>query len=250
LGATATRRIALSRISRTVLAAALLMTLTLAAAARAATPAVVVGGPATAITGQPVSFDGGASADPGGGPLTFAWTIDGEDVGVAHAWLSVAFAHAGRHVVSLTATDRAGRAATIEHAVDVSGADRSVESLEPLGSAVGSAVAGAPWLQVSRPAARVRDRRLRVVTRCRATVRCAGTLRAVTLVGRRHRPVLLAQQRFSLAPGARRVLRLRLSAAARRRLGRGATVRVTAYRGPVRTASIWATSAARVQVAR
>jgi hypothetical protein len=249
LGATATRRIALSRLSRTVLAAALLMTLTLAATARAATPAVVVDGPATAITGRPVAFDGGASADPEGGLLTFAWTIDGQDVAVADAWLSVAFAYAGRHVVSLTATDRAGRAATVEHAVDVTGADRSVESLKPLGSAVGSAL-GVPLLEVSRPAVRVRGDRLRVVTRCRATVRCAGTLRAVTLVGSRHRPVLLAQQRFSIAPGASRVLRPRLSAAARRRLGRGATVRVTAYRGPVRTASIWATAAARVRVVR
>jgi hypothetical protein len=68
--------------------------------------------------------------------------------------------------------------------------------------------------------------------------------------GRLHRPVLLAQRRFDVAAGGPRVVHVRLSTRARRRLGPRSLVRATAFRGRVRVASIWGTAAYRVPVAR
>ena len=66
------------------LTAAILTALTLATAAHAAAPAASVEIVGTASTGVPVSFDGSGSSDPEGRPLDFAWSIDGQDVGVGH----------------------------------------------------------------------------------------------------------------------------------------------------------------------
>jgi hypothetical protein len=234
------------------LLAALLIAMTCAGTARAASPTAVVDGPADGRTGVPVAFDGSASRPgDGGGLLSYAWSIDGDDVGVEHPWLSVSFAHAGRHVIALTVTDATGATATDQHVVDVTGADRPAASLAPLRTTVPTAVVTAPQLLLRPPADRLRRHRLRVEVRCRRTARCSGILRAVALVGRRHRPMLLARRPFAVHAGGPRVLHLRLDRAARRRLARHPAIRVTAYRGDrVRVASIWAASAYRVHVVR
>lgn len=211
---------------------------------------VVVDGPSTAVTGAPVALDGGATADPDGGLLRYAWSIDDQDLGVDAAWLSIAFAHPGRHVVALTATDAAGARATVEHPIVVTGQDRSSASLKPLGSMLAAGVQQVPELAVRAADVRLRRHRLRVELRCRGAERCRGTLRVVALKGRRAHPTLLAQRRFDIAAGRPRVVHLRLSPRARHRLGRRTTVRATAYRGRVRVASMWGTTAYVVPVAR
>ena len=211
---------------------------------------VSIDAPATAVTGSPVAFDGAATSDPDGELMDYAWSIDGQRLDVESSWLSVAFAHPGRHVVALTATDTTGAAATVEHPIVVTGADRSVASLKPIGSALVPGVRSVPELVVRAPSVRLRRHALRVELRCRGTRRCAGTLRVVALKGRRQRPYLLAQRRFDVAAGRPRTVHVRLGRRARARLGHHTLIRATAFRGPVRVASIWGTAAYRVPVAR
>jgi hypothetical protein len=220
------------------------------ATARAAAPLVVIDAPDTAVTGQPVAFDGDGTTDPDGQLMDFAWSIDGQALDVENSWLSVAFAHPGRHVVALTATDTAGASATAQHAVTVSGADRLASSLRPLGASLVPGVAAAPEIIVRAPKVRLRKHRLRVELRCRGAERCQGTLRIVALKGRLQRPYLLTQRRFDIASGRPRVVHAHLSPRARKRLGSSTRVRATVFRGKVRTASIWGTMAYRVRVAR
>src|SRR3954449_9239429 len=149
------------------------------ATARAASPIVAIDAPDTAVTGQPVAFDGDGTTDPDGQLMDFAWSIDGQALDVESSWLSVAFAHPGRHVVALTATDTTGASATVEHPIVVSGADRSAASLKPIGSALVPGVRSVPELVVRAPSVRLRRQALRVELRCRGARRCAGTLRVV-----------------------------------------------------------------------
>jgi hypothetical protein len=233
------------------LLAALCIAAIVPGAARAAAPLVVIAAPDSAVTGQPVAFDGDGTTDPDGQVMDYAWTIDGQALDVETAWLSVAFAHPGTHVVTLTATDSAGTATTASHAISVTGIDRLPSSLRPLGSSLVPGVSAAPELVVRAPRIRVDNHRLRVVLSCRGAARCKGTLRIVALKGPKHTPVLLTQRRFDIASGRPRVVHARLGPKGRKRLGHDAKVRATAFRGgKVRTATIWGTMAYRVRVAR
>lgn len=220
------------------------------ATARAAAPIVAIDAPDTAVTGQPVAFDGDGTADPDGQLMDFAWSIDGQALDVQNSWLSVAFAHPGRHVVALTATDTSGASATAQHPITVTGTDRLVSALKPLGTSLVPGVATAPEIVVRAPKVRLRKHRLRVELRCRGAERCRGTLRIVALKGRLQRPYLLTQRRFDIASGRPRVVHAHLSPRARKRLGQTTRVRATVFRGKVRMASIWGTMAYRVRVAR
>ena len=240
----------LSRVLRAALLAAIAIVIVPVGAARAAAPVVVIAAPATATTGQPVAFDGDGTMDPDGQLMSFAWAIDGQALDVETPWLSVAFAHPGTHVVTLTATDSAGASATASHTIAVTGADRLPSSLKPLGSSLLPGVTNAPELVVRVPRIRIAKRRLRVVLSCRGADRCTGTLRIVALKGRHRTPYLLTQRRFDIASGRPRVVHAPLGPKGRRRLGRLTSVRATVYRGKVRTASIWGTMAYRVRVAR
>ena len=220
------------------------------ATARAAAPIVAIDAPDTAVTGQPVAFDGDGTADPDGQLMDFAWSIDGQALDVQNSWLSVAFAHPGRHVVALTATDTSGASATAQHPITVTGTDRLVSALKPLGTSLVPGVAAAPEIVVRAPKVRLRKHRLRVELRCRGAERCRGTLRIVALKGRLQRPYLLTQRRFDIASGRPRVVHAHLSPRARKRLGQTTRVRATVFRGKVRMASIWGTMAYQVRVAR
>lgn len=220
------------------------------ATARAAAPVVLIDAPATGVTGAPVAFDGEGTTDPDGDIMDYSWAIDGQTLDVENPWLSVAFAHPGHHVVALTATDSGGASSTAEHGIDVTGQDRSPASLKPLGASLVPGVSAAPEVVVRAPKVRLRRHRLRVELRCRGAARCKGTLRVVALKGRRQTPFLLAQRSFDIASGGPRVVHVKLSARARRRLGPRTVVRATAFRGKVRTASIWGTMSYRVPVAR
>jgi hypothetical protein len=220
-------------------------------AARAAAPVVSVAAPATAVTGDPVAFDGEATTDPDGDPLTYAWSIDGQQLDVENAWLSVSFAHPGTHVVTLTATDPSGASASASATIVLTGDDKLASSLKPLGSSVLPGVAAVPEVVLQAPRLRLQKHRLRVVVRCRGTARCRGILRIVALKGRRRTPFLLVQRAFDVQTGGPRVLHAKLGPRARARLGRHTVVRATLFRGSrVRVATTWATASYRVAVAR
>jgi hypothetical protein len=211
---------------------------------------VTIDAPATGVTGTAMAFDGSGTSDPDGELMDYAWSIDGQRLDVESSWLSVAFAHPGRHVVALTATDTTGASATAQHPILVTGADRSAAALKPFGSSLVPGVRSAPELVVRAPKVRLRRQALRVELRCRGASRCAGTLRIVALKGRSQRPYLLAQRRFDVAAGKPRTVHAHLGPRARTRLGRHTKIRATAFRGRVRVASIWGTAAYRVPVAR
>jgi hypothetical protein len=239
-------------LSRTVRAAlaALVIAIVPAGVARAAAPVVVIDAPATAETGEPVPFDGAGTTDPDGGPMTYVWSIDGQVLDVETPWLSVSFAHPGTHVVTLTATDATGASASASHTIELTGVDRLPSTLKPFGTALTGAAA-TPEVVVKAPRIRLRKKRLRLVLSCRHATRCNGMLRIVALKGRHRTPYLLTQRYVSVKSGRPRVVHVKLGPKGRRRLGRGATVRATMYRGPkVRTAATWGVMSYRVRVAR
>lgn len=239
-------------LSRTVRAAlaALVIAIVPAGAARAAAPVVVIDAPATAETGDPVPFDGDRTTDPDGQPMTYAWSIDGQALDVENPWLSVSFAHPGTHVVTLTATDATGASASASHTIVLTGIDRLPSTLKPLGAAAPGA-ASAPEVVVRAPRIRLHKQRLRLVVSCRRAARCRGVLRIVALKGRHQTPYLLAQRSVDVKSGRPRVVHVKLGPKGHRRLGHGAAVRATIYRGGrVRTAAIWGVMAYRVRVAR
>jgi hypothetical protein len=71
-------------------------------------PVANPGGPYTGIAGVPITFDGSASSDPDGDPLTYAWDFDASD-GIQVDAVGVTATHAyavdGLYVASLTVTD-------------------------------------------------------------------------------------------------------------------------------------------------
>lgn len=238
-----------SRIVRAALAA-LAIAIVPAGVARAAAPVVVIDAPATAQTGDPVPFDGDGTTDPDGQAMTYVWSIDGQVLDVENPWLSVAFAHPGTHVVTLTATDATGASGSASHTIVLTGVDRLPSTLQPLGATT-TAATSAPEVVVKAPRIRLYKKRLRLVVSCRRATRCQGTLRIVALKGRHRTPYLLAQRYVSVTSGRPRVVHVKLGPKGHRRLGRGASVRATIYRGgKVRTAAIWGVMSYRVRVAR
>lgn len=236
--------------ARAVLLAALIAIVP-TSAARAAAPVVSVLAPATAETGDPVAFDGDATTDPDGDALTYSWSIDGQQLDVENAWLSVSFAHPGTHVVTLTATDSTGLSASASATIVLTGEDKLPSTLKPIGQTVLPGIAAVPEVVLQAPRQRLHKHRLRVVVRCRGTARCQGVLRIVALKGRRRTPFLLVQRRFDVQTGGPRVLHAKLGPKARKRLGRSTVVRATLFKGPkVRVSTTWATASYSVAVAR
>jgi hypothetical protein len=211
---------------------------------------VVISAPDSAVTGAAVAFDGAGTTDPDGDLMDYAWAIDGQPLDVVNPWLSVSFAHPGRHVVAMTATDTTGAASTAAHPITVTGQDRAPSSLKPFGASLVPGVIAVPEIVVDAPRIRLRRHRLRIVLHCRGADRCRGTLRFVALKGRSQTPFLLTQRHVDIASGRPRVVHAHLSERGRRRLGRRTLVRATVFRGKVRTASVWGTMSYRVPVAR
>lgn len=231
---------------RTALLAVLVIVMSVAAPAWAAAPQAVIDGPSTIATGEPIGFDGGGSSDPDGDQLSYAWSIDGMPLDVEHDWLAVSFAHPGEHVVALSVTDPTGASTRTQHPVRVTGDDRDTSGLLPFATSALQLPSTTPQLVVRPLAVKVARHMLRLTVRCRNVAVCRGHLRAVALVGALDRPLLLAHRRFTVLRGGPRVVRLRLTKAARQRMARHPRVLVTAYRGKVRVAHIWTSTAYRV----
>jgi hypothetical protein len=148
-------------------------------------------------------------------------------------------------VVAVTVLDSSGGADTVQRVVTTTGADRG--SLSPLPAGIPASLAPAlPQVAVAPPADRLRDGKLRIELRCRNTARCRGVLRATAVIHGRLR--LLGQTRFSTPRGGPHVLRVKLSRQAKQRLGARTVVRMTAYRGSVRDATLWDTTTYVVKV--
>jgi PKD domain-containing protein/cadherin-like protein/Big-like domain-containing protein len=74
-------------------------------------PTAAPGGPYSGLAGGPVNFDGTASSDPDGDPLTYAWDFDASDGITVDAVGSVAghtYSVAGTFTVTLTVMDNGG----------------------------------------------------------------------------------------------------------------------------------------------
>jgi hypothetical protein len=239
-----------SRSFRAVLLAALIAIVP-TSAARAAAPVVAIDAPDAAVTGAPVAFDGEGTTDPDGDPMTYAWSIDGQVLDVENSWLSVSFAHPGTHVVTLTATDSTGETGSASHTIVLTGDDKLVSSLKPVGTGVVPGITAVPEIVLQAPRLRLHRHRLRVVARCRGTARCTGILRIVALKGRTKAPFLLVQRSFDIQTGGPRVIHAKLGPRARARLGSSTLVRATLFKGTkVRVAKTWATASYRVAVSR
>ena len=224
---------------------AVLVALVGAAGARAAAPVAVVSGPAEARTGEGVGFDGSGSTDPDGGRLAYGWTIDGQDVHVAHDWLAVSFAYGGAHVVALTVTDAAGETAVAKHTIRVTGPDRPV-TLPGLSlpRSLSGVLSAEPRLDLRAPRARVRLRggKLRVEVRCRGAGRCTGVMKASARLRRGGDRVVLGRRAFTVRRG-RTVVHVPVRRAVRASLRRHERLRVqmTAFRSRFPLAGVWDT---------
>jgi hypothetical protein len=83
-------------------------------------PLAAIAGPASAGTGERVTFSAAKSSDPDpGDTLSYAWTLDGAPAGTGPA-LSASFEAGGAHSVALTVADPTGRKASAGHTVTVS----------------------------------------------------------------------------------------------------------------------------------
>jgi hypothetical protein len=234
----------MSAMRRAALASAVLVVLALApAVARAAAPVAAIDGPGAAQTGEGVGFDGAGSRDPDGGPLAFAWSIDGQDVGVEQDWLAVAFAYGGAHVVTLRVTDPDGDAGVARHTIEVRGRDRPTALPgAPLPPSVARVLTAEPRVDLLAPRRRrLRAGRLRIVVRCRGSARCSGVLKARSRLRRDGRRLLLGRRAFSLRAGTRAVVRVPVRPGLRSRLARHRhlRVRLTAFRGAYPLAGVW-----------
>jgi fibronectin type 3 domain-containing protein len=74
-----------------------------------------------ALTGDPVTISAGASCDPEGEALTFAWQIDAATVSGTTGAVTTTFSTAGSHTVSVTVTNAQGQTSTASGTITVSG---------------------------------------------------------------------------------------------------------------------------------
>jgi hypothetical protein len=172
--------------------------------------AAAAAAPASALTGQPVTFDASGSCDPDGDSLTYAWTFDDGATG-SGASAQHAFATAGVHSATVMVTDSTGRATTATATVSV----QAVPPPPPFGGVtiktrkVRATKKGLVFVIVGCPA--------------RTAGSCAGTL-SLTGSGLKK----LGQAAFAIPPGSTRKVSVKLSKSALRGLRKAKRLKVTA----------------------
>lgn len=194
-------------------------------------PRAAITGPATARTGEPVTFDASGSTDLDGTIGRYEWDLDGngsfETVTGARATASRTYASEGTRDVRVRATDEEGDTGQAATVIAIAGAAEPFATLEQRGK-------------------RVRARRgqfrldLTTCAGCKGTIRLQSARRLRLRPGAQLRRQRLARRSFS-APNGRARLRVRLSRAKRallrreRRIRVAVTIRVTAPSGRART---------------
>ena len=95
-------------------------------------PVAQAGGPYVGSEGTPITFDGSASSDPAGGPLTYAWDLDGDGAydDAFQAVTSETWGEPGSHTIALQITTSGG-------VTDTDTASVTVNNLPPVVDAGG-----------------------------------------------------------------------------------------------------------------
>ena len=160
---------------------------------QALAPVASISGPATAATGEQLSFSGAGSSDPDGDGIVFAWTLDGAPAGSGPT-LSASFQTAGTHTVGLTVTDPTGRQGSATQTVTVS--DVRAPVISELSARPARVRRGRPVnlrfrlseaasvrvkIQRALPGRRVRGRCRKPSARNRSARRCTRYVRVTTL---------------------------------------------------------------------
>jgi PKD repeat protein len=172
--------------------------------------------PAATPLGAATSFDGAASVDPDGDPISLSWAF-GDGGTAAGAQASHVFGAAGSFQPTLTVTDATGLTATTAHGATVVGPPESA----PPAQTSQQPPATQPFAGVRLLSTRlsVRGRFISLKLSCPAGTigRCSGrttlTVRPSRSISHR---VTIGRAAFSIAPDTRSRIRLRVSRAGRR----------------------------------
>ncbi|MCS6825061.1 MAG: PKD domain-containing protein [Caldilinea sp.] len=94
-------------------------------------PIAVIGGPYAGLEGQPVQLNAGASSDPNGGPLTFAWDLNnnGQFDDATGAAPSASWPDNGVYTIGLLVTDSAGLTDTATTTVTIANVNPQITSI-------------------------------------------------------------------------------------------------------------------------
>lgn len=138
-------------------------------------PVAAFSGPTSANRVSPASFDGNASSDANGDPLSFEWSIDGNPAGTGPA-LTTTFATLGNHTVALTVHDGAASATTsktvsvenlaptVSAGVAQTVAQKTPVSLAGSASDQDGAIAAYQWTQTGGPAVALKGANTRIAS--------------------------------------------------------------------------------------
>ncbi len=106
-------------------------------------PAAQAGGPYTGDEGAPITFDGSASTDPAGDPLSYAWDLDDDGVydDAFQAVVSETWSEPGSHTIGLQITTSGGVTDTDTASVTVNNLPPVVDAGGPYGGYEGTSIA-------------------------------------------------------------------------------------------------------------
>jgi hypothetical protein len=178
--------------------------------------------PAATPLGAATSFDGAASVDPDGDPISLSWAF-GDGGTAAGTQASHVFGAAGSYLPTLTATDATGLTATVAHAATVVGpAPPTQTSQQPSAAPAPSRPFAGVRLLSTKLSLRGRLITLKLSCPAGTVGRCSGRTRLTA-----HR-VTIGRAPFSIAPDSRSRIRLRVAHAGRRVLERTPRLRARA----------------------
>jgi hypothetical protein len=187
--------------------------------------------PAIALAGQPVAFDATASCDPDpAASLSFSWTFD-DGATATGALVQHAFGSPGVHTAALSVTSSAGRTGSASLDVPIVLPSPS----PPRSASLPAAVSPRESLVLIAARTVVVTRRgtVAIKLRCAGSRRCAGRIELTTTRSPRKagnaaaapRNLRLARAAFTIPAGRTAIVRLRISKAGLRLLGKARRLR-------------------------